>query len=135
MSQIFSYNSAKRNEIFNAEQVMSLIEQQGSAGSVLLDLPVRGGEDVLEETVDGEIDIAVIPGGHLVEPEDVVVLHPAGVLPAGDVDVLHVALVADQDDRFDRLVTELHCIDVISEPGGSTKKSLSPESFINRNGS
>ena len=107
--------------------------RHGNTGPVLLDLPILAGEDVLEETVDGEIYVAVIPGGYFVEPEDVVVLHPAGVLPAGDVDVLHVALVAHQDDRFDWLVTELHCIDVVSQPGSSTQKSLSSDSFININ--
>ena len=104
---------------------MSLKEDQGNTGPVLLDLPVLAGEDVLEETVDGQIYIAVIPGGYFVEPENVVVLHPAGVLPAGDVYVLHVALVAHQDDRFDGLLAEFHCIDVIREPGSSTEKSLS----------
>ena len=84
----------------------------------------------MEESVDGQIYIAVIPGGHFVETENVVVLHPAGVLPAGDVDVLHVALVAHEDDRFDWLVTELHCIDVISQPGSSTEESLSSDGEI-----
>ena len=104
---------------------MSLIEQ-ANTGPMLLDfLLLLPGEDVLEEAVDGQIYIAVIPGGHLVEAENVVVLHPAGVLPAGDVYVLHVTLVAHQDDRFDGLLAEFHCIDVIGEPGSSTEKSLS----------
>ena len=108
---------------------MSLIEQ-ANTGRVLLDFLLLPGEDVLEEAVDGQIYIAVIPGGHLVEAENVVVLHPAGVLPAGDVDVLHVALVAHQDDRLDWLLTQLHCIDVICQPGSSTEKRLPSDGEI-----
>ena len=68
---------------------------------------------MLEETVDGKIYIAVIPGGHFVEAEDVVVLRPAAVLPAGDVDVLHVALVPHQHHWLDRFVPKFHGVDVI----------------------
>ena len=97
---------------------------------MLLHFLLRAPEDMLEEAVDGKIYIAVIPGRHFVEAEDVVVLRPAAVLPAGDVDVLHVALVAHQDDGLDWLVSEFHCIDVISEPGSSAEESLSSDEEI-----
>ena len=41
-------------------------------------------EDVLEEPVDGHINVGVVPGGHVPESDYVVVLDPGLVLaPAG----------------------------------------------------
>ena len=112
------------SEIINTQYRHTELVLLGLAGLVW------AGENMLEESVDSKIDIAVVPSRHFIETKDVVILHPTCVLSTGYVDVLHVALVAHQDDRFNWLVSELHSINIILQPGRSTQESFSSEQQI-----
>ena len=93
---------------------------------------VTVGEDVLQEPVDGHVNVGVVPGGHVPEPDHVVVLDPGLVLPPAGLPALapphalHVALVPDQHHRHLRpALLQLHGADVVRQPSQATQECFS----------